>query len=78
MHRSLKFAFLMMGVVLLASVPFSKPFDIGALEGLITSGHGPIEDVSIAVKNSMSGGTFRTESDVVGHYEFDNLRPGQY
>ncbi len=78
MHRSLKFALLTMVVVLLASVPFARPFDVGTLEGLITSGRGPVEDASIEVRNVMSGAMFRTESDVVGHYELDNLRPGRY
>ena len=78
MHRSLKFALLTMGVVLLASVPFAKPFDTGTLEGMISSGRGPVEDASIEVRNIMSGAMFRTESDVVGHYQVDNLRPGRY
>ena len=66
MHRSLKFALLTMSVVLLASVPFAKPFDTGTLEGMISSARGTVEDASIEVRNIMSGAMFRTESDVLG------------
>jgi hypothetical protein len=78
MRQLLKLALIAIFFWLLASIPLAKPFDTGFLEGFITGGRGPIENASIEARNVMSGAMFRTESDVVGHYELNNLRPGRY
>lgn len=78
MPRWLKFAVLILALLLLASIPLARQFESGSIEGVITNDHGPLSKAAVQARNVMSGAEFNAESAINGHYILENLEPGRY
>lgn len=80
--RSFKFIKLVCLFLLLASVPFAKPWreaSTGRIEGLVFDQAGlPIGQARIQACNTMRGDCASAFSDPSGFYRLDRLQPGRY
>ena len=64
--------------VLLLIAAFALPLEAGTLEGVVTNHKGPVENVTVEVRNIMTGAVVRATTDSNGFYRMENLRPGRY
>jgi len=78
MRRVFKWGLLMFILLLLASIPLAMQLETGSIEGVITNDRGPVARASIEARNMMTDAIFHAESDPVGHYKLEELRPGRY
>jgi Carboxypeptidase regulatory-like domain len=78
MPRWLKYALLILLLLLLASVPLAKQFEMGAIEGFVSDDRGPIAMASIQARNVMTGTTVLAQSGASGYFRVGNLWSGRY
>jgi hypothetical protein len=78
MSPPVKYALLIILLLLLVSIPLAMQREAGTIEGLITNEIGPVAKASVEARNVVSGAFFRAESDVAGRYRLDHLPQGRY
>jgi len=78
MPRWTKLLLLVLGLLLVATLPLARQFDTGSIEGVITDDRGPLPYASIEARNLMFGDITRGESEIDGRYRIEDLRPGRY
>jgi hypothetical protein len=78
MRRYLKYALLLLIVLLVSSVPLAMQRETASLEGFIIDDRGPLAQASIEINNSVFRASGRATSDPSGYYEIEGLRPGPY
>lgn len=75
---TVKYALLIILLLVLVSIPLAVQRGAGAIEGLITNEIGPVAKASVEARNVMSGAFFVVKSDAAGHYLLDHLPQGRY
>jgi carboxypeptidase family protein len=78
MSPALKYALLIVVLLLLVSIPLAMQREAGGIDGVIANDSGPIARASVEARNVMSGSVFRAESDAAGHYRLKSLPQGRY
>jgi hypothetical protein len=78
MPRWVKFAILVIFLLLIASIPLAMQLESGSIEGLITNEKGPVPGASVEARNVMSGAVWRTTSGAGGYYKLEEVRAGRY
>lgn len=78
MQRWLRYALLILLVLLIGAIPLAMRLDSGSIEGVVMANHTPVAKASVEARNVITGVVTHTESDAEGRYKFEGLRPGRY
>jgi hypothetical protein len=78
MPRWLKYALLILTLLLIGGIPLAMQHETGFIQGVITENHAAIAKASVEARNVMTGEVTRAESNAEGHYTLGGLRAGRY
>jgi hypothetical protein len=78
MPRWSKYILLMLVLLLIGSIPMAMQYETGSIQGVITDNMVPVARATVEACDIMTGAVARTETNTIGNYRFEGLRPGRY